>query len=167
MVLQLSLPLCFRSHILIFSFSFRYYSHTGFLVVIPTHWTCFCPRNFELEFPTSWNVLSPDSPIVSLPIFFQMSSNLTLSEKQFLFILIKRYPFHWNPILIPCLTSLRNTNLHLSYYIFVIYLFNNKGKCYISWYLLMTDWIFSSISSEIRLVRRSPTCLSLLQLIHF
>lgn len=117
------------------------------------------PQEFGTWISLSWNVLSPDSHIQFFPLFFQISSNLTLSEKQFLFIRIKRHPFCLEPMLIPCLISLCNTCRHLSYYIFVIHLFNSNGKCYISWYLLTTDWIFSSISSGISFGWKAPNVL--------
>lgn len=69
-VLQPFLLLCFRPHILVFSFFFRYSSIMGFLVIIPSHWACFNPRNFEPEFPTSWNVLVSESHILFYLLFF-------------------------------------------------------------------------------------------------
>lgn len=107
-----------------------------------------------LNFNFSLSKMSyPHKSMSHLPSFLvDLCSNLTFSEKQFLFIHIRMYPSPSDPMLFMlCLYFLWNTNSHLWHnYIFLIFLcLIIKDKFYISLYLLMTDWIFSSISSEI------------------
>lgn len=106
--------------------------------------------NFNFSLP---KMSYPHKSMSHLPSFLiDLCSNLTFSEKQFLFINIRMYPSPSDPMLFMlCLYFLWNTNSHLWHnYIFLIFLcLIIKDKFYISLYLLMTDWIFSSISSEI------------------